>query len=147
MTLWLAISQRYPQGSCITSLSTYSEPLLRVRLLGTEMDKEKKGLVINNLLGRSDTYTLEEHQRGRVLSLENGTQHSSACHTSVSHIIDFQTYCLAESYGSPRPPPWRFQFSETEEEPTIYVFCFLPTPRWIHGWALEIFIAFLRTRL
>lgn len=43
MTLWLAISQQYPPGSCITKLLTGAEPLLCARLCpGLRWTKKSK---------------------------------------------------------------------------------------------------------
>lgn len=119
MTLWPAIIQPYPQGSCMTNLLKCAEPLLCVSLCSrSEMHKEKEDQ--HTYLRRASTV------QSSITEMEHSN--TAQCHTSMFHVVQWFPNPLAwqKLVAVPKPPSWRFWFSEPEEKPRICIFNQLP---------------------
>ena len=78
MALWPAVSQLYPQGSCITNLLKCVEPLLCGPLCrGAEMHKEKEDQQV--YVRRASTI--------QAVSLKTEKIKADQSHTSMFHVI------------------------------------------------------------
>lgn len=80
MTLWPAIIQPYPQGSCMTNLLKCAEPLLCVSLCSrSEMHKEKEDQ--HTYLRRASTV------QSSIIEMEHSN--TAQCHTSMFHVVQW----------------------------------------------------------
>ena len=121
MTLWPAISQLYPQGSCITNLLKCAERLPCGTLCrGTKTYKKKKKKEDQHIYLRASTI--------QNSITEDGAQWQSAvsymrvpCNSVISKPTAWQ-----KPMAVPKPSYGRFWFNEPKEEPRICICNQLP---------------------